>query len=100
MLVVQISLRNTIFLRKWAKKGTLKIKWDLWLTQPYPYFHEIAIYENKRMVDRFILTWFLSFGLHGKNLIQLHLNTIQSFMKKSKEIGLWKPQGHKSWFQY
>ena len=37
----------------------------------FHHFLEIAIYENKRMVDRFILTWFLSFGLHGKNLIQL-----------------------------
>ena len=54
MLVVQISLRNTIFLRKWAKKG-------LWKSSEiddkpnhiffFAHFHEIAIFENKETDD-------------------------------------------------
>ena len=63
----------------------------------FAHFHEIAIFENKETDDcqvYFDMSLELSIPveLHGKHLIQFHLNTIEPFIEKEKKMDFENPK--------
>ena len=57
-------------------------------------FHEIAIFENKRMIVRFILTlsYLSQFWTSWQKFNPFALEYYESFMKKSKKVNFENPK--------